>query len=31
MNMQAIMMQAKKMQRDIEKTQNELESKTYKY
>ena len=29
MNMQAIMMQAKKMQRDIEKTQNELESKTY--
>ena len=27
--MQAIMMQAKKMQRDIEKTQNELESKTY--
>ena len=28
MNMQAIMMQAKKMQRDIEKTQNELESKT---
>lgn len=29
MNMQAIMMQAKKMQRDIENTQNELESKTY--
>ena len=29
MNMQAIMMQAKKMQRDIEKIQNELESKTY--
>ena len=29
MNMQALMMQAKKMQRDIEKTQNELESKTY--
>lgn len=29
MNMQAIMMQAKKMQRDIEKTQNELESKNY--
>ena len=29
MNMQAIMMQAKKMQRDIETTQNELESKTY--
>ena len=29
MNMQAIMMQAKKMQRDIEKTHNELESKTY--
>ena len=29
MNMQAIMMQAKKMQRDIEKTKNELESKTY--
>ena len=29
MNMQAIMMQAKKMQRDIEKTQNELESKSY--
>ena len=29
MNMQAIMMQAKKMQRDIEMTQNELESKTY--
>ena len=28
MNMQAIMMQAKKMQRDIEKTQNELESKS---
>ena len=29
MNMQALMMQAKKMQKDIEKTQNELESKTY--
>jgi len=29
MNMQAIIMQAKKMQRDIEKTQNELENKTY--
>ena len=29
MNMQAIMMQAKKMQRDIEQTQHELESKTY--
>ena len=28
MNMQAIMMQAKKMQRDIEKTQNELENNT---
>ena len=29
MNMQALMMQAKKMQKDIEKTQSELESKTY--
>ena len=29
MNMQAIMMQAKKMQKDIEKTQKELESKIY--
>lgn len=29
MNMQALMMQAKKMQKDIEKTQKELESKSY--
>lgn len=29
MNMQAIMMQAKKMQKDIENTQKELESKVY--
>lgn len=29
MNMQALMMQAKKMQKDIEKTQKELESKKY--
>ena len=29
MNMQNLMMQAKKMQKDIEKTQKELESKIY--
>lgn len=29
MNMQALMMQAKKMQKDIEKTQKELEGKLY--
>lgn len=29
MNMQNLMMQAKKMQRDIEKSQSELESKIY--
>ena len=29
MNMQNLMMQAKKMQKDIEKTQKELESKNY--
>ena len=29
MNLQALMMQAKKMQKDIEKTQSELESKRY--
>lgn len=29
MNMQALMMQAKKMQKDIEKTQKELEGKEY--
>lgn len=29
MNMQAIMMQAKKMQKDIEKTQKELEGMSY--
>lgn len=29
MNMQNLMMQAKKMQKDIEKAQNELESKSY--
>lgn len=29
MNMQSLMMQAKKMQKDIEKAQSELESKTY--
>ena len=29
MNMQALMMQAKKMQKDIEKTQKELENNSY--
>ncbi len=29
MNMQNLMMQAKKMQKDIEKAQSEIESKTY--
>lgn len=29
MNMQSLMMQAKKMQKDIEKAQSELESKVY--